>query len=113
MFYAASPLLFIIIPLALVQYAAALFCLVKLVLLDLPPRRFWPWNLFILLALFVGPAAFLICYFRFRQKVFPPRPDFSENSDSVDSVAPTDNAADGSAPTETAAPNSSDNKTAD
>lgn len=71
----SAPLLAILIPLILLQYGFALFCLVKLVFLDLPKKIFFPWNFFILLAVGVGIITFLVCYYGFRDKVFPKRPE--------------------------------------
>ena len=64
-------LIAILAPILIVQYGLSLFCLLKLVFLDQPLKKFIIWNVFILLAVGVGVATFLVCYFGFRDKVFP------------------------------------------
>lgn len=52
----------IIIAVVAVQYAFALFCLLKLAFLDITKKEYVLWNLFILLVFFIGGLAFLIYY---------------------------------------------------
>ena len=66
-------LIAILAPIIIVQYGLSLFCLLKLVFLDQPIKKFVIWNVFILLVVGVGVATFLVCYFGFRDKVFPPK----------------------------------------
>ena len=70
MIYSAN-LAAILIPAVLIEYGCAPFCLIKLVFLDLPKKRFWLWNFFILLVVGIGFITFLVCYYGFRDKVFP------------------------------------------
>lgn len=87
MIYSAN-LAAILIPVVLLQYGFALFCLVKLVFLDLPKKKFFLWNFFILLVVGVGIITFLVCYFGFRDKVFPKQPEPpAETENGSDSAA--------------------------
>lgn len=54
----------IIISVVAVQYALALFCLLKLAYLDIEKRTYVLWNIFILLVFFVGDITFLIYYYK-------------------------------------------------
>ncbi|MDE7464082.1 MAG: hypothetical protein K2M48_03540, partial [Clostridiales bacterium] len=54
----------IIIVVVALQYAFALFCLLKLAYLDISKREYALWNLLILLVFFIGDIAFLIYYFK-------------------------------------------------
>lgn len=54
----------IIISIVVLQYAFALFCLLKLAYLDISRKSYILWNLFILIVFFIGGAAFLIYYFK-------------------------------------------------
>ena len=74
-------LIAILAPIILVQYGLSLFCLLKLVFLDQPIKKFVLWNLFILLVVGIGVATFLVCYFKFRDKVFPKKA--AENQESL------------------------------
>ena len=63
----------IIIAIVAVQYAIALFCLLKLAYLDISKREYVLWNLFILIVVFVGDIAFLIYYYKVgKNKRIPP-----------------------------------------
>ncbi|MDE7164892.1 MAG: hypothetical protein K2O04_05675 [Clostridiales bacterium] len=53
---------FIIIAVVMLQYAFAVFCLLKLAYLDIPKKRYILWNLFILIVFFIGGTAFLVYY---------------------------------------------------
>ncbi len=75
-------LIAILAPIILVQYGLSLFCLVKLVLLDLPRKKFWLWNFFILIVVGIGVVTFLVCYFKFRDKVFPKSHDSVPETES-------------------------------
>ena len=76
-------LLVILVPIILLQYGLSLFCLVKLVFLDLPKKKFWLWNFFILIVVVIGVVSFLVCYFKFRDKVFPKKPEAEEPAPEV------------------------------
>lgn len=54
----------IIIAVIVVQYAFALFCLLKLAYLDIDKKYYILWNVFILLAFFIGGAVFLVYYYK-------------------------------------------------
>ncbi len=58
------PIVISIIAVIVVQYGFAVFCLVKLAYIDLPRKTYILWNVFILLAFFVGGIVFLIYYAR-------------------------------------------------
>lgn len=70
MLYSLNPLLIAIIPAFIFQYIAAIFCLLKLLKLDPPKKKFAAWNFFILLIVYIGFITFLICYYFFKNKVF-------------------------------------------
>lgn len=53
---------FIIIAAVLLQYAFAVFCLLKLAYTDLDKKRYILWNLFILIVFYIGGAVFLVYY---------------------------------------------------
>lgn len=56
-----------------VQYAFALFCLLKLAYLDITKKEYVLWNLFILLVFFIGGAVFLVYWFKVKDtKRIPP-----------------------------------------
>ena len=63
----------IIIVIVAVQYALALFCLLKLAYLDIPKKQYVLWNLLILLVFFIGAAVFLVYYSKVKDtKRIPP-----------------------------------------
>lgn len=53
---------FIIIAVVMLQYAFAIFCLLKLAYMDLPKERYILWNLFVLIVFFIGGIVFLVYY---------------------------------------------------
>ena len=59
-----TPVVVAIIIVVAVQYAFALFCLLKLAYLDISKREYVLWNLFILLIFFIGGIAFLVFYYK-------------------------------------------------
>lgn len=64
----------IIIVLIVLQYAFALFCLLKLAYFDVSRRDYILWNLFILLGVFVGGIVFLVYYYKHPEKLIPKTP---------------------------------------
>ncbi len=63
----------IIIVVVALQYALALFCLLKLAYLDIPKKQYVLWNLFILLVFFIGAAVFIVYYSKVKDtKKIPP-----------------------------------------
>lgn len=64
----------IIIVLIVLQYAFALFCLLKLAYFDVSRRDYILWNLFILIGIFVGGIAFLAYYYKHPEKLIPKTP---------------------------------------
>ena len=64
----------IIIVLIVLQYAFALFCLLKLAYFDVSRRDYILWNLFILIGVFVGGAVFLVYYFKHPELRIPKTP---------------------------------------
>ena len=83
-------LIAILAPIIIVQYGLSLFCLLKLVFLDQPIKRFVVWNIFILVVVGVGVTTFLICYFCFRDRVFPPKKEEEKPQDKQDTFAATE-----------------------
>lgn len=64
----------IIVCIVVLQYAFALFCLLKLAYLDLPKKYYVLWNLFVLLIFFIGGAVFLVYYFKHPELRIPKDP---------------------------------------
>ena len=58
----------ILISVIVVQYAFALFFLLKLSYFDLPKTHYILWNLCILVVFFIGGAAFLVYYYKHPEK---------------------------------------------
>lgn len=76
----------IIISVVVVQYAFALFCLLKLAYLDIDKKYYILWNVFILIVFFIGGAAFLVYYYKHPQLKL---------SDTPTTEQPTEQTADG------------------
>lgn len=55
---------FILIAAVLVQYAFAVFCLLKLAFMDITKNKYIIWNLIILFAVYIGGAVFLVYYYK-------------------------------------------------
>lgn len=70
-----------IVAVVLVQYAFALFCLLKLAYFDVSKKQYILWNLFILIVFFIGGAVFLVYYFKHPQLLIKKAPD-SRSSDA-------------------------------
>ena len=95
-----TPVVVAIIIVIAVQYAFALFCLLKLAYLDITKREYVLWNLFILLVFFIGGIAFLVYYYKVgKDKRIPPYvPEADKAGEDVESAqgetesAETDNA---------------------
>ena len=66
----------IIIAVVAVQYAFALFCLLKLAFLDITKKEYVLWNLLILIVFFIGGIAFLIYYYKVKdtKRIEPYKP---------------------------------------
>ncbi len=64
----------IIIGVVAVQYAFALFCLLKLAYMDFDKRQYILWNIFILIVFFIGGAVFLVYYYKHPDKRVPKEP---------------------------------------
>ena len=58
----------IIIAVVAVQYAFALFCLLKLAYMDFEKKLYILWNLFILIVFFIGGTVFLVYYCKHPEK---------------------------------------------
>ncbi len=100
----------IVIAVVAVQYAFALFCLLKLAYLDITKREYVLWNLFILLIFFIGGISFLVYYGKVKdaKKIPPYNPDTVEpenGAEKADAASGTDTAEtvkpDGTADSET------------
>ena len=57
-----------------VQYAVAVFCLLKLAYLDISKREYVLWNIFILIVFFIGDIAFLVYYYKVGKNKRIPEP---------------------------------------
>lgn len=81
-------MVFIIIAVVLLQYAFAIFCLLKLAYLDLAKKNYILWNLFILIVFFIGGAVFLVYYFKHPELKIPadaiPPQENSEGTEEPD-----------------------------
>lgn len=71
---------FILIAAVLVQYAFAVFCLLKLAFMDMTKDKYILWNLFILLAVYVGGAVFLVYYYKHPELHIQKTPEQPESS---------------------------------
>jgi hypothetical protein len=94
MFYSLSSLVYIV-PAVLAQYGLSIFCLLKLLFLELPKKQFWLWNFFILLAVGVGIITFAVCYRFFRPRVFKaaaaPEQPAPERRETAETPPPQEN----------------------
>ncbi len=113
-----TPIVVAIIIVVAVQYAFALFCLLKLAYLDISKREYVLWNLFILLVFFIGGIAFLVYYYKKgKAKRIPPYtpataaeetgsepPTDTAENDAHDKTEPMETESEKSAPTESDAP---------
>ncbi|MCH5162179.1 MAG: hypothetical protein J1G38_01665 [Clostridiales bacterium] len=92
----------ILIVIVALQYAFALFCLLKLAYLDITKREYVLWNLFILLVFFIGDIAFLVYYYKKgKEKTIPPYVPPVEGDDEKD-VEKSESYAEGEANAEAA-----------
>lgn len=78
----------IIIAAIAVQYAFALFCLLKLAYLDITKKEYVLWNLFILIVFFIGGIAFLVYYSKVKDT------KSIKAADKVERNAPDEDASD-------------------
>lgn len=62
----------IMIPIILLQYGFAIFCLLKLAYLDINKKEYALWNLLILTVFFIGGAVFLAYYGKHPEKRIQP-----------------------------------------
>ena len=98
-----TPVVVAIIIVIAVQYAFALFCLLKLAYLDITKREYVLWNLFILLVFFIGGIAFLVYYYKVgKDKRIPPYVPESDKAgaDAESAQGETESAEADNAPSE-------------
>ena len=98
-----TPVVVAIIIVIAVQYAFALFCLLKLAYLDITKREYVLWNLFILLVFFIGGIAFLVYYYKVgKDKRIPPYVPESDKAgeDAESAQGETESAETDNAPSE-------------
>ena len=86
-----------IIAVVVLQYAFALFCLMKLAYLDISRKNYILWNVFILLVFFIGGAVFLVYYYKHPEKLIPKTPENAserqtENTDNAENSVEADTA---------------------
>lgn len=78
----------IVIAVVVLQYAFALFCLLKLAYLDLDKKHYILWNVFILIVFFIGGTVFLVYYYRHPELRLKPEdtvvPSDTEKENSVE-----------------------------
>lgn len=79
----------IIVAVVVLQYAFALFCLLKLAYLDIDKKFYILWNLFILVVFFIGGAVFLVYYYKHPELRVPKEPAITDENadDAVDASA--------------------------
>lgn len=83
-----TPVVVAIIIVVAVQYAFALFCLLKLAYLDISKRDYVLWNLFILLVFFIGGIAFLVYYYKVgKNKRIPPYTPEADTPQAAENTA--------------------------
>ncbi len=70
----------IVVPIVVLQYAFALFCLLKLAYFELSRRQYIIWNVIILFAFFIGGAVFLVYYYKHPDKRVPKTPVLPEDT---------------------------------
>ncbi|MDE7106949.1 MAG: hypothetical protein K2O39_01355 [Clostridiales bacterium] len=94
---------FIIIAAVLVQYAFAVFCLLKLAYMDFDKKRYILWNLLILIVFYIGCVVFLVYYSKhpeLRISKLPSDNNQSQNTDGTVEQKKADNAEEQPAETE-------------
>ena len=74
----------IIVAVVALQYAFALFCLLKLAYFDIPKNKYILWNLLILIVFFIGGAVFLVYYYKHPDKRISKQP--AQQSDPVENA---------------------------
>lgn len=70
----------IIVAVIVVQYAFALYCLLKLAYLNIDKKKYVLWNIFILLVFFVGGVVFLVYLRKHPELRIDDAPDDQKNS---------------------------------
>lgn len=83
---------FIIIAVVLVQYAFAVFCLLKLAYMDIDRTHYILWNVFILIVFFIGCGVFLVYYSRHPELRISKDAPAPQAADSEAEQQPTENA---------------------
>ena len=74
----------IIIAAVLLQYAFAVFCLLKLAYMDFDKKKYILWNLLILIVFYIGGAVFLVYYNKHPELRIAKDVPAAENKESAD-----------------------------
>ena len=88
----------IVIAGVVLQFAFALFCLLKLAYLDIDKKRYILWNVCILLVVFIGSAIFLVYYYKHPQLKLTDAP--TEKTEAVEQSEQADEQPEAAQPPE-------------
>lgn len=77
----------IIVSVVVLQYAFALFCLLKLAYFDIPRNQYILWNVFILIVFFIGGGVFLYYYYTHKDKHLSKQPEIIEEKSAEEKTS--------------------------